>query len=65
MAIDIVEALTHSTNFDEFVIFSADADFTPVLRRIREHDRQTLVVSSSRWLRPIGTSRTSSLTKQV
>lgn len=47
MAIDIVEALTHSTNFDEFVIFSADADFTPVLRRIREHDRQTLVVSSS------------------
>jgi hypothetical protein len=47
IALDIIEALQHPTPFDEFILFSGDADFTPVLQRIREHDRRTVVVSSS------------------
>ena len=47
IALDILDALRHPTQFDEFVLFSGDADFTPVLQRVREHDRRTVVVSSS------------------
>ena len=46
MALDIMEALQHPTRFDEFIILSADADFTPVLLRLREHDRRTAVLST-------------------
>lgn len=45
MALDIVDALDHETRFDEFVVFSGDADFTPVLLRLRKHDRQTAVLA--------------------
>ena len=45
MAIDILDALNHSTHFDEFIIMSADADFTPVLLRLRSHDRRIMVVT--------------------
>jgi hypothetical protein len=45
MAIDILDALSHSTHFDEFIIMSADADFTPVLLRLRAHDRRIMVVT--------------------
>ncbi|MQY35016.1 hypothetical protein SRB17_29880 [Streptomyces sp. RB17] len=34
------------TRYDEFVIMSADADFTPVLRRLRAQDRWTTVVTA-------------------
>jgi len=33
MVLDIVDALQSSTRYEEFVIASADADFTPVLHR--------------------------------
>ncbi len=46
MALDIMEALQHPTHYDEFIILSADADFTPVLLRLREHDRRTAVLST-------------------
>lgn len=46
MALDMVDALHHTTRFDEFILFSADADFTPVLRRLREHDRRTVVLTT-------------------
>jgi hypothetical protein len=46
MVMDILDALRHETRFDEFVIMSADADFTPVLQRLRTHDRQTAVLVS-------------------
>lgn len=46
MALDIMEALQHPTRYDEFIILSADADFTPVLLRLREHDRRTAVLST-------------------
>ena len=45
MVMDILDTLNHVTHFDEFIILSADADFTPVLHRLRLHDRRTLIVS--------------------
>ncbi len=45
MVMDIIDALEHKTCFDEFVIFSGDSDFTPVLLRLRDHDRRTIVLT--------------------
>ena len=47
MAIDIIDALNHATPFDEFIILSADADFTPVLLRLRAHDRRTAILANA------------------
>ena len=41
MVMDLRDYLDHSTHFDEFVILSGDADFTPVLHRLRAHARRT------------------------
>ncbi len=46
MVLDIVDALRHETRYDEFVIMSADADFTPVLHRLRAHNRRSVVVTA-------------------
>jgi len=46
MALDMVDTLNHTTRFDEFIVFSGDADFTPVLRKLREHDRRTVVLAT-------------------
>ena len=32
MVLDIIDLLQHEAHYDEFIVFSADADFTPVLR---------------------------------
>ncbi|HMQ29224.1 MAG TPA: NYN domain-containing protein [Chloroflexaceae bacterium] len=45
MVLDIVDALDHRTHFDEFVIFSGDSDFTPVITRLRAYDRRTTIVA--------------------
>ena len=45
MIIDILDALRHETRFSEFIIMSGDADFTPVLLRLRAHDRRVTVVA--------------------
>ncbi|MBX9702407.1 MAG: NYN domain-containing protein, partial [Acetobacteraceae bacterium] len=45
MALDIADALAHPTRFEEFVILSGDSDFTPLLHRLREHDRRSLLVA--------------------
>lgn len=45
MVLDIVDLLQHETRCDEFIVFSADADFTPVLRKLRRHDRRTTVLA--------------------
>ena len=34
MTIDIVDRLMHPTHFEEFMLFSADSDFTPVLQKL-------------------------------
>lgn len=45
MVIDMLDAMNHPTRFDEFIICSGDADFTPVLLRLRKHDRRTVVLA--------------------
>jgi hypothetical protein len=45
MVLDIVDLLQHEAHYDEFIVFSADADFTPVLRRLRRWDRRTTVLA--------------------
>jgi hypothetical protein len=56
MAIDMLEALQHPTRFEEFVVMSADADFTPILLRLRAHDRHTVVISGSQASRAYSAS---------
>jgi hypothetical protein len=47
MVMDVLDALEHQTRFDEFIVLSGDADFTPVLLRLRAHDRRTVVVTNA------------------
>jgi hypothetical protein len=47
LVLDVVDALQHATRYDEFVLFSGDADFTPLLQRLRAHDRRTAVAAST------------------
>jgi hypothetical protein len=46
MVMDVRDYLTHETHFDEFVILSGDADFTPVLHRLRAHARHTVIFAN-------------------
>ncbi len=46
MVMDILDALNHPTHLDEFIILSGDADFTPVLLRLRKHARRSVVLSA-------------------
>jgi hypothetical protein len=46
MVMDVRDYLTHDTYFDEFVILSGDADFTPVLHRLRAHARRTVIYAN-------------------
>jgi hypothetical protein len=46
MVLDILDTLTHPERYDEFILLSVDADFTPVLLRLREHDRRTAMLVS-------------------
>lgn len=45
ITLDILDAIAHPTAFDEFIILASDADFTPVLLRLREHDRRAVLVN--------------------
>ncbi len=45
MVLDMVDLLQHPVHVDEFIVFSADADFTPVLRKLRRWDRRTTVLA--------------------
>jgi hypothetical protein len=44
IALDVVDALAAPVAIDEFVIMSSDSDFTPLLHRLRLHDRGTALV---------------------
>ena len=46
MVMDVRDLLTHDTYFDEFIILSGDADFTPVLHRLRAHARRTVIFAN-------------------
>lgn len=45
MVMDILDALNHATRFEEFIILSGDADFTPMLLRLSKHDRRSVVLA--------------------
>lgn len=46
LVMDCMDALDHSTYFDEFIIFSGDANLTPLLLRIQECARRSLVLAT-------------------
>ena len=46
MMLDIADAIEHRTRFDEFMILSSDADFTPVALRLRAYDRITSILAN-------------------
>lgn len=46
MVMDMRDMLTHDTHLDEFIILSGDADFTPVLTRLRAHARRTVIYAN-------------------
>lgn len=46
MVMDLRDYLDHETHFDEFIILSGDADFTPVLHRLRAHARRTVIYAT-------------------
>ena len=43
MVLDAVDLVTHSAPYDEFILLSADTDLTPVLLKLRQHNRTTAV----------------------
>ena len=52
MVMDMRDYLTHETRFDEFIILSSDADFTPVLQRLRSHARTTAIFANEHTATP-------------
>lgn len=46
LVLDAVDALAASTHYDEFVILSADADFTPLALRCRAADRRVTIITA-------------------
>lgn len=52
MVMDVRDMLTHETRFDEFILLSGDADFTPVLHRLRAHARGTVVFANEHTAQP-------------
>ncbi len=47
LVLDAVDALAAPTFYDEFVLLSADADFTPLAHRFRAADRRVTIVTAS------------------
>ena len=46
LVLDAVDALGAETRYDEFVILSADADFTPLALRCRAADRRVTIITA-------------------
>lgn len=45
IAIDMLELVDFRSYYEEVILLSADADFTPVMLRLRKHDRRTIVLA--------------------
>ena len=52
MVMDLRDYLVHDTYFEEFIILSGDADFTPVLHRLRQHARRTVIYANEHTAQP-------------
>ncbi len=48
MAIDVLDSLGHEAHIDEFILLVGDVDLRPILVRLKEHDRRTVVVATQR-----------------
>ncbi|MGY1684963.1 NYN domain-containing protein [Geodermatophilus sp. SYSU D00867] len=46
MVIDALDLLAHPTRYDEFLVLSLDADFTPLFQRLRSFDRRVIMLGS-------------------
>jgi hypothetical protein len=46
MVIDALDLLAHPTRYDEFMVLSLDADFTPLFQRLRSFDRRVIMLGS-------------------
>ncbi|WP_027857317.1 NYN domain-containing protein [Marinobacterium jannaschii] len=44
MVLDMVDLISHAVDYDEFIIMSADADFRPMLQRLRTFDKRTCLL---------------------
>ncbi len=51
MVMDIRDYLEHQPPIDEFIILSGDADFVPVLHRLRAHARHSVIFASEKTAR--------------
>ncbi len=45
LAVDAIDLMHDPVHFDEVILFSADADFAPVLRKLRQKDRRTAMLA--------------------
>lgn len=52
MVMDVRDLLNHDTYFNEFIILSSDADFTPVLHRLRAHARRNIIFTNDNTASP-------------
>ncbi len=52
IVMDVRDMITHDTYFDEFIILSSDADFTPLLHRLRAHARRTVIYANDQTASP-------------
>ena len=46
MVMDANDMIAHATHFHEFIILSGDADFTPLLHRLRAHNRRSVIFAN-------------------
>ncbi|PFG38235.1 uncharacterized LabA/DUF88 family protein [Georgenia soli] len=46
LVLDVVDALSANTRYDEFIIASGDADFTPLVDRCRAFDRRVVAITA-------------------
>jgi NYN domain len=47
VVIDVLDTLAHPVHCDEFVICASDADYAPLMVRLRANDRRTMMVTAS------------------
>lgn len=47
MALDTIDALEHATDFEEFILLSAGSDLSPVLFRLRAHNRASVIYADA------------------
>lgn len=46
MVIDALDLLAHPVGYDEFIVLSLDADFSPLFQRLRSFDRRVVMLGS-------------------